>query len=589
MALSKHLWRPIRACGDWLARALRAALTQPASLTLTGLGCLMLVISNGPPAWPHAPFVVFAVGGSVALLGAFGGFLLATRNEYPRWLVRTLRWLALPIMLWAVVMAVQSSVLLANGLATTATQRPPQYTSDAMYYMQYSAVLVVHGENPYTGPRLAEALVYYHTHAYTPVERGRFSDPRHVPTSGELNAIISEYLAHPDHPPVEVDPRTFASYPAGAFLVAVPTELLGLPSIGFLQLLLFLALGVSVIARAPAGSRFILALFLLSNPAAVSRITNGDFDIWWVAFLIWAWMLHERRWAAGLLLGAACAIKQTAWFAAPFYLLWVWRCRGAAEAARQGTTAVGAFIAINLPWIVWSLRPWLTSLLLPMSLPLEPGGRGLIELSLSGALPLFPSAVYSALELALWVGALVWAALKSAVYPYAGLVLPLLLLVVSWRSPERYFLLLSVLGVAATALTLRQGAPMGNPNPAEDGAIAERTAPRLRLPAVPGSLRGVSTKITRNTAFVAALTLRPVLRTASSQTRWRDHRKPIHEHVYPRRNADGTQGASRQEGTLPQLNSASARQDISFSRIDGAYHYRWPPCSLQRLRSCAND
>jgi hypothetical protein len=81
---------------------------------------------------------------------------------------------------------------------------------------------------------------------------------------------------------------------------------------------------------------------------------------------------------------------------------------------------------------------------------------------LSGALPLFPSAVYSVFELALWVGALVWATLKSGAYTYAGLVLPLLLLVVSWRSPERYFLLLSVLGVAATTFTLRRDASVGN-------------------------------------------------------------------------------------------------------------------------------
>ncbi|HUY79575.1 MAG TPA: hypothetical protein VMV29_22585 [Ktedonobacterales bacterium] len=246
----ERLWSALGAWGAWLARLLRATINQPAGLTLTGLGCLLLLISTGPPAWPHAPFVVFAVGGSAALLGAFGCFLLATRNEHPHWLSRALRWLALPVMLWALVTAVQSSALLANGFVTTATQRPPHYTSDAMYYMQYSAILVIHGENPYTGPRLAEVMAYYHTHAYTPVDRGRFSDPRHIPTSAELNAVIDEYLAHPDHPPVEVDPRTFASYPAGAFLVAVPTALLGLPSIGFLQLALFLALGVSVIVRA---------------------------------------------------------------------------------------------------------------------------------------------------------------------------------------------------------------------------------------------------------------------------------------------------------------------------------------------------
>ncbi len=302
-----------------VAAALRAVIDQPSSLTLTGVGCLALVLSNAPPAWPHAPFIVFASVATFFLLGAFVCFTLATRHEHPAWLRQVMRWLALPVLLWALVAAVQSSLLLASGLIVTATSSPPAYTSDAMYYMHYSAILVVHGENPYTGNRLAEVMAYYHIHGYTPISRGRFSDPRHMPTSAELRAAINAYLAHPNYPPVEVDPRTFASYPAGAFLVDVPTVLLGLPSIGFLQLLLFIGLGVSLLARAPANSRFALALFLLSNPEAVRRMTNGDFDIWWVAFLIWAWMLRDRRWAAGILLGAACAIKQTAWFAAPFY------------------------------------------------------------------------------------------------------------------------------------------------------------------------------------------------------------------------------------------------------------------------------
>ncbi len=125
--------------------------------------------------------------------------------------------------------------------------------------------------------------------------------------------------------------------------------------------------------------------------------------------------------------------------------------------------ALGAFLAINLPWIVFSPRPWFESLLLPMSLPLEPGGRGLIDLSLSGALPLFPSAVYSVLELAFWVGAVVWAWRKHTGYAFAGLILPLLPLVVAWRSPERYFLLLSVLGVAATIVTLRHSCFRSHP------------------------------------------------------------------------------------------------------------------------------
>ena len=134
-----------------------------------------------------------------------------------------------------------------------------------------------------------------------------------------------------------------------------------------------------------------VALLLLSDADAARRVAAGDFDIWWVALLAGSWLLRDRRIASGLLLDAACAIKQTAWFAAPFYLVYVWRAYGPREAARRGGIALAGFLALNLPWLLISPRAWLSSLALPVSLPLFPEGKGAIALALSDPLPLPPT------------------------------------------------------------------------------------------------------------------------------------------------------------------------------------------------------
>ncbi|HEV2461577.1 MAG TPA: hypothetical protein VGS80_24745, partial [Ktedonobacterales bacterium] len=161
---------------------------------------------------------------------------------------------------------------------------------------------------------------------------------------------------------------------------------------------------------------------------------------------------------SALLLGAACTIKQTAWLAVPFYVVWVWRERGAAEAGRRALIVAGVFLAINAPWIAASPGAWLTSMSLPVSLPLLPDGSGIVGLSLSGLLPLAPSWVYGVLETLAFAGAVVWYWRAAPRYPLAGLVLPLLPLFFAWRSSERYFVLLPLAGLLALALTLRAGA-----------------------------------------------------------------------------------------------------------------------------------
>ncbi len=331
-----------------------------------------------------------------------------------------------------------------------------RYGSDEMYYAQYNAWLVLHGQNPYAGDRLAGALTLYHTDAVTPLRRGAFSDPSHPPTPSQIRQIVAAYLANPAAPPPQIEPATTHSYPALSFVLAMPSVWAGLPTIGLAQILALLALAAGLVAQAPPGWRWAVVALCLFDVDGWRSVAGSDFAIWTVAGVALVWMARDRRWLAALALGATCAVQQTAWFAAPFYLVWVARSRGGRAALVEGAASVAAFVAVNLPWIALSPGAWLRSLALPMTLPLFPTGGGLVGLGLGGALPLWPPAVYSALEFAAWLALLTAYARWWRLATFAGIVLPFLPLLLAWRSPSRYFILEPFLAVLALVLTLRE-------------------------------------------------------------------------------------------------------------------------------------
>jgi hypothetical protein len=441
----------------------RTLLRAPPALLIAGLGCAALAASsdlaNSFDA-PRAGGRMVALALFLALASAVVLFLAAIltrppqRVSLPARYRRAARWLIYPLLLWAALTALTTVGVLTSGFVTSLTTQHVRYGSDDLYYNHYNAILVLRGQNPYTGEHLAAEVRYFDDRAYTPLARGRFADVRHYPTRAEMDAVVDAYLAHPASPPVELDPRTMHSYPALAFLVNLPVVALGLPSVALPQILLFVALCAAIVWAAPAPYRPIVALLLLATADGARQVAGSDFEIWPLALVALAWLARERRWTSALLLGLACATKQTAWLAAPFYLIWIWHTIGLQEAGRRAAIAASAFVAVNLPWIIASPGAWLASLFLPISLPLLPDGSGLIALSLGGLLPLFPSWVYGLLEVAALVAALAlyWRWLPRM--PFAGLVLPLVPLLLAWRSSERYFVLLPLLGLLAVALTL---------------------------------------------------------------------------------------------------------------------------------------
>ncbi|HKS71341.1 MAG TPA: hypothetical protein VJQ45_13035, partial [Ktedonobacterales bacterium] len=391
----------------------RALLALPFAVLLAGAGCVALAISSdlaNSLDVPRGGGPLAALATCAALVLAFAAFVLATRDRLPQRLISSnsipaairrhmhlARWLVYPLLLWAIFTAIQTGAVLARGAATAVTVSPPRYGSDDLYYNHYNAWLVLHGQNPYVGEHLAAEVRFFGATDYTPIARGRFADVRHYPTRAQMDAVVAEYLAHPQAPPPEMDPRTTHSYPAGAFLADVPAVALGLPSIALPQIALFLALIGALVWATPPPYRAAVALLALATADGARQVAGSDFEIWPLALVGFAWLARDRRWLSAILLGLACTTKQTAWLAAAFYLVWVWRTDGFIEAVRRAGIAASAFLIVNLPWIVMAPGAWLTSLLLPVSLPLLPDGSGLVGLSLASALPLAPSWVYGLL------------------------------------------------------------------------------------------------------------------------------------------------------------------------------------------------
>lgn len=294
---------------------------------------------------------------------------------------------------------------------------------------------------------------------------------------------------------------TQVSYPAGSFLFLVPLMALGVHhlTVDWLDLAAWIATSVVLFRILPSTVRWLAPLLLMAD-AFVATFANGGTDALFIPFLVlalWRWdrfvwtaPASVANWLGPVSLGVACSIKQSPWFCVPFLLVAIGLEARAAGISvgrttlRYATIAGGAFLAINLPFILWHPADWLHGVLLPLTQPLVPDGQGLVTLALHG--------VTGGVELRfLWVagafagvGALVALALW---YPHFKrtwlLVLPLVLFLPG-RSLSNY--LLDFFPVALVAASTVRPAPVGS-------GLGVATWPRRLLIATPlvGAVAGI--------------------------------------------------------------------------------------------------
>jgi len=284
----------------------------------------------------------------------------------------------------------------------------PSYGTDAVAFDQYAGWLVLHGLNPYTRS-LAPSLAQFH-----------------VP------AIFHTYR-------LDGTAVTGLSYPAGSFLLYLPLLALGFhaQAANIVDMAFWFASGLLLWRMLPREARWAAGL-VMSAIVYLSFVIGGVTDSLYLPFAlvaVWKWdrfgKYAERsaaRWIGPLALGVAASVKQTPWFLAPFLLIGVYhetRAEGRNPVpvlARYVGIAVGAFVTINLPFILANAGAWARGSLIPLLSPTIPDGQGLINLTIferhgGGRLDLYTVAALSFILLTLVAFALRYDVLKRAWVP----------------------------------------------------------------------------------------------------------------------------------------------------------------------------
>jgi hypothetical protein len=298
-----------------------------------------------------------AVLAPLLVAGAIAGLILV-------WTVRS-PWSR--AMQWAGMAAALVAVAVPQG---TFIHLRHYYATDSAAFDQVASRLLLAGRNPYATSLAAAGRLLHPASAYWTYQ----FDGTH--TAG-------------------------ISYPAGSFLFGSLVMGLGAHHMvtDWLDLGAWLVTGVLVFCMLPSFLRW-LAPMLLMTGALVGGFASGGTDALFVPFLVvavWRWDRYPGRatawlpaWVGPVSLGIACSVKQTPWFCVPFLLVGV-----AAEARRSGRSparttlgygawTVGAFVLVNLPFLVWAPSDWARGTLLPMVQPLVPDGQGIVTLALHG-------------------------------------------------------------------------------------------------------------------------------------------------------------------------------------------------------------
>lgn len=316
-------------------------------------------------------------------------------------------------------------------LATVAMLRHlplPYLGTDVALFTTYAADLTLKGQNPYAASMLPSMAAL------------------DIPTDQlQLPGFKTAYIT----PKTDGTVVTRLSYPAGAVLIFLPQMLLGIGRPDMLATLVVpvLALVAFLIRITPPRLAALPLLVTLAPRNMVISSLGGINDGFWVlplvvTIVLWA---RDRRGAAGITYGLACAMKQQPWFCAPFLAYWLYADRGCLRAALPAWTrffgpAAVVFGVINLPFALADPVAWLNGVFTPLQdagAPLITQGFGLALLTTAdvAALPKW----YYLVVMVAW--ALVLLALYAIYFPrsrWMAWIVPALILMANYRSLPTY-------------------------------------------------------------------------------------------------------------------------------------------------------
>lgn len=409
----------------------RGLLAVPSSLPVHRAIAVVAVLGLFAPifnAWndvvsvPTSGLVVAAMFvGGLWLVMAFS--TAQSENE----LARLERWL---LVLGLLALAAWTAVALHSQAA---------YFTDEAALTQGAANLLIHGHDPY-GSNLLSALAGYSTF-------GKFLT--HTMNGG----IVTTF-----------------GYPPVSLLVVVPFVFLtgGGQAVPIANLFVLMLATVLVYRELPAGWRSLAVVLCVGFPTLDGFAAAGVNVIIAMAFLLvaayrWTATVQGGRLARGgrlraVALGLAMGTNPLAWFVAPFLIAGIYMVRTGElgrSAALRATgryvgLALGTFLAVNLPFIVWGPTAWLQGVAAPVTQHAIPYGQGLVDLTLflrmgGGALN-----AYNYAAATLYVALLVVYVAYFRKLGRTAFVLPLFALFVSGRSLAEYWMtMIAVLAIGS--------------------------------------------------------------------------------------------------------------------------------------------
>jgi uncharacterized membrane protein len=324
--------------------------------------------------------------------------------------------------------------------------------TDGILFTRYSVDLLLAGENPYA-------------HSMHPAFDGYPIDDRFVTYRVDGSTVAS------------------ISYPALSFLAFVPQALLGVPNLNLTTVVIVAATLVFLVRESPAVLALAPFAILFSDPNLTMFSFGGVFDILWVLPILVAMKYWHRQHYpfAATFTGLAFAVKQTPWFIGPFLAVWLYM---EADSYRQFVHrarvclmyGLTAFLAPNLPFIVWDARGWVEGTLTPImgsGVSLVKQGVGLTLLSTSGTYAL-PKSYFTLVLVTILVAGLAVYALYFDQLKWTAWLAPMVVLWANYRSLQNYFVYFVPIAYYAVLLQLdlaRTGTP----------TLAERAILRLQM------------------------------------------------------------------------------------------------------------
>lgn len=256
------------------------------------------------------PGVITAIGFEAVLLAVSVSLSIAALHHLAKRLEKTdgLRCALYAIAALALVaLAAYSVMYVSTGIQWNGV--------DEVAFNYYAGYLLLHGQNPYTAS-MAPILAEYNI----------------VPTV-QLNG---QY-------------ETAYDYPALSFLAFLPIPLLGIKNmLSFTYVTIFLTLvsGFIIYRRSGLDRKALIPLagwFV----ATFSLVGVGSQYLAIPIFLLLAYLLRQRAWLSGVMLGLAASTLQLAWFALPFFYVLAFKEHGKRHALYGIAATAAVFLAIN--------------------------------------------------------------------------------------------------------------------------------------------------------------------------------------------------------------------------------------------------